>query len=307
MSGVENRNIGLDLIRSVAIIMVLISHSRNILHYDSLVLGEGMWRLSVFGFYGVELFFVLSGFLIGKILIKKLTSEDVSNFANILLLLKKFWLRRWFRTIPLYILMLLMNYVLFSFSNGIESLKNIPLWRYLFFLQDYNIVSLGFFPESWSLTVEEWFYLIVPIILVISYRYCKNISFTIILVIILVMSIRIIYVLYVGDDNLMWDSDIRKNTFLRLDSLGTGVMFAYLFEKKNTIFDVFSSKKALIFGLCGIIVNMLIYVNDRAFVESLYAKTILFNIVTISWGAVMCYSYNIKIEQNFGGGNNVFK
>lgn len=285
MSGVENRNIGLDLIRSVAIIMVLISHSRNILHYDSLVLGEGMWRLSVFGFYGVELFFVLSGFLIGRILIKKLTSEDVSNFANILLLLKKFWLRRWFRTIPLYILMLVMNYVLFSFSNGIESLKNIPLWRYLFFLQDYNIVSLGFFPESWSLTVEEWFYLIVPIILVIF----------------LVMSIRIIYVLYVGDDNLMWDSDIRKNTFLRLDSLGTGVMFAYLFEKKNTIFDVFSSKKALIFGLCGIIVNMLIYVNDRAFVESLYAKTILFNIVTISWGAVMCYSYNMKIEQNFGG------
>lgn len=145
MEKMTNRNIGLDLIRSMAIIMVLISHSRGIFHSDTSILGEGMWRLSICGFYGVELFFVLSGFLIGRILIKMLASEEITDYKGIWLFLRKFWVRRWFRTIPLYLLMLVVNCLLFCFISGVENLKSIPLWRYFFFLQNYNPVSLGFF------------------------------------------------------------------------------------------------------------------------------------------------------------------
>ena len=65
----DNRNIGLDVIRTIAIFMVIVSHGRHILHFDSVIFGQGLWRLSIFGYYGVELFFVLSGFLIGRILV----------------------------------------------------------------------------------------------------------------------------------------------------------------------------------------------------------------------------------------------
>ena len=299
MSEFTNRNIGLDLIRAMAIIMVLISHSRHILHADSFLLGDGMWRLSVCGFYGVELFFVLSGFLIGRILIKMLTSGNINNWANILLFLKEFWVRRWFRTIPLYILMFIVNYVLF-FGGNSEHI-HIPLWKYLLFWQNYDPVSLSFFPESWSLCVEEWFYVTIPITLTISYKYRKNVSFVIVSVILLVTFARIIYVLYVGSDNLMWDYQIRRNTFLRLDSLGIGMILACIFLQKKA-FEIFSSKQALILGLCGILFNMFLFMNNREFVESIYAKTVLFNTTSISWGLVMCYAYNIKIEQKFGGG-----
>lgn len=307
MEKMTNRNIGLDLIRSMAIIMVLISHSRGIFHSDTSILGEGMWRLSICGFYGVELFFVLSGFLIGRILIKMLASEEITDYKGIWLFLRKFWVRRWFRTIPLYLLMLVVNCLLFCFISGVENLKSIPLWRYFFFLQNYNPVTLGFFPESWSLSVEEWFYLIVPIILAVAYKSLRNVPFAITMVVILVMFMRIIYVLYIGNENLAWDSDIRKNTFLRLDSLGIGMMFAYVFSRKESIFRLFFSGKSLFFGLLGIGLNMFLYVNTKEFIDTLYAKTVLFGITSISWGLVMCYAYNLKIKHKFGGGGVLFE
>ena len=296
----SNRNIGLDLIRSIAIIMVLIAHSGGIFHNDISIVGEGMRRLSICGVYGVELFFVLSGFLIGRILIKMLISEEITDRKGIWLFLRKFWVRRWLRTIPLYLLMLVANCLFLYFISGIENLKSIPLWRYFFFLQSYNPVSLGFFPESWSLSVEEWFYLIVPILLVVAYKSFNNIPLTIILVVLLVMFIRIIYVLYIGSENLAWDSEIRKNTFLRLDSLGIGLMFAYVFIKKESIFRLFFSKTLLFLGILGIVLNMFLHINSKEFINALYLKTLFFDITSISLGMVMCYVYNMKIKHSFG-------
>lgn len=307
MEKMTNRNIGLDLMRSMAIIMVLIAHSGGMFHSENSIFGEGMWRLFIFGVYGVELFFVLSGFLIGRILIKMLTSEKIADCRDIIWFLRKFWVRRWFRTIPLYLLMLVVNCLLFCFISGVENLKSIPLWRYFFFLQSYNPVSSGFFPESWSLSVEEWFYLVVPIILVVAYKKFKNIPLTIIMVVLFVMSMRIIYVLYIGSENVSWDSDIRKNTFLRLDSLGIGMMFAYVFSKKANVFRLFFSLPSLFLGLVGILINMFLFVYTPEFMNTLYAKTLFLDITSISWGVVMCYAYSIEIKHRFGGGGVIFE
>jgi peptidoglycan/LPS O-acetylase OafA/YrhL len=106
------------------------------------------------GTLGVEIFFVLSGFLIGQILLRDF--EQGVNFKKLL----HFWKRRWIRTIPVYYLVLFLKFVLAP-AIGINI-----IWYFLF-LQN-NIYGIDFFGVSWSLVIEEWFYLLIPFGLLIS-------------------------------------------------------------------------------------------------------------------------------------------
>src|SRR5688572_4697894 len=83
------RKIGLDLPRALAITLVLVSHFVK--------------RCEILGFYGVELFFALSGFLIGGILYRDLAASPGWTFPRV----KHFWFRRWWRTLPNYYLFLI--------------------------------------------------------------------------------------------------------------------------------------------------------------------------------------------------------
>src|SRR5690606_23816971 len=86
--------------RSAAILLVLIGHCSYFLPNDG---GYLQQILSVFGFVVVEIFFVLSGFLIGKILLQMFEAQLTSQ--SVMLFLK----RRWFRTLPNYSLILIIN------------------------------------------------------------------------------------------------------------------------------------------------------------------------------------------------------
>ena len=91
-----NRIFGLDIMRATAILMVVFSHVLWILPIRKNLVSE---VLSLSGLLGVEIFFVLSGFLIGRIIFNsfvngKFTIKEVSYF----------WIRRWFRTLPNYYL-----------------------------------------------------------------------------------------------------------------------------------------------------------------------------------------------------------
>ena len=104
------------------------------------------------GYFGVEIFFVLSGFLIGGILIRDFSKSATGGT------LVRFWCRRWLRTLPLFYLFVVVNLVIDRAHGGPAA----GWWSNLFFLQ--NLTSAGgpFFRESWSLAVEEWFYLLAP-------------------------------------------------------------------------------------------------------------------------------------------------
>ena len=107
---------------------------------------------------GVAIFFVLSGFLIGGILVK-LLERNPPSFA----LLLNFWNRRWLRTLPMYFLILgILLIFTFTMNPG-----NFPpnFARYLFFVQNFNNRPEHFFGESWSLCIEEWFYFVIPLLL----------------------------------------------------------------------------------------------------------------------------------------------
>ena len=108
------------------------------------------------GSVGVDLFFVLSGFLIGGILWR--TGAQLRSGR----VLMGFWLRRWLRTLPNYYFFLVVA-VLVLLATRPQSID--WLHRVLptaLFVQNFAQRVTPFFPESWTLAVEEWFYLLFP-------------------------------------------------------------------------------------------------------------------------------------------------
>jgi peptidoglycan/LPS O-acetylase OafA/YrhL len=143
------------VVRSAAILLVLASHCG-----DSFATWRGdqaPWWLSVSGFFGVELFFVLSGFLIGRLLIRAIAAKPTMRAWGV------FMLRRWMRTLPLYFIWLAFLLALWPprfWEPGHWALASDYLLRYATLTQNLAWpMRDGWFGVSWSLTVEEWFYL----------------------------------------------------------------------------------------------------------------------------------------------------
>ncbi|HSW88549.1 MAG TPA: acyltransferase [Candidatus Saccharimonadales bacterium] len=205
----QKRNFGLDVLRASAILFVLFNHVLNyfITFHRSTIIGD------ISGILGVEIFFVLSGFLIGKILLTSF-GEGSSHHA-----IKNFYIKRWFRTLPLYYFLL----VIFIIIAAISTRKLDFYFLHFVFLQ--NFLPLKFFSISWSLAIEEWFYLLVPLLLFFSYKlqfFTKRTMTFLLLFIIAIISIRVAYISFFHPTF----DDIRKNTFLRFDSLFIGVLLA---------------------------------------------------------------------------------
>ena len=158
------RVFGLDLLRALAIAGVLGAHAASLIdphmpwwfHFTS----HG-------GFYGVELFFVLSGFLIGRILVG--TGEQLRETSSLV----TFYVRRWFRTLPLFGLFLGVK-ILLELSLRGQRYAFAEVLAHGFFLRNVGTLNLKFFGESWSLAVEEWFYLLFPAALWVGLKVSKR-------------------------------------------------------------------------------------------------------------------------------------
>ncbi len=103
----HDRIFGFDILRACAIIFVVAVHGRF------LVEGTFLYDFPYLIFAdGVDLFFVLSGFLIGTILLKEISTSKSFTFSQ----LTNFWKRRWFRTLPNYYLILLVNVIIVKYN-----------------------------------------------------------------------------------------------------------------------------------------------------------------------------------------------
>jgi peptidoglycan/LPS O-acetylase OafA/YrhL len=147
-TSISNRNSNLDLLRATAICLVIVHHGIQASPLPSSWIKE----VANFGRYGVDLFFVLSGWLIGG-----LYWRELRTFGNVAIRL--FWVRRWLRTIPPYAAALLISW------GAVYVTRQEPFdFGYLFFFQNYY-EQIPFFLVSWSLCVEEHFYLMMPIVM----------------------------------------------------------------------------------------------------------------------------------------------
>jgi peptidoglycan/LPS O-acetylase OafA/YrhL len=155
----------LDGIRGLAISLVLwwhvISFTLGGLDSNHHPLLASILKFSRFAWSGVDLFFVLSGFLIGGILLDEVTSP--SYFST-------FYIRRAYRIVPLYLLVLSAT-LLTTAHSGIRRMGVLgyvtEFAYYLFFVQNIRMVATGSFGDmgldvTWSLAVEEQFYLTLP-------------------------------------------------------------------------------------------------------------------------------------------------
>lgn len=280
---------GLDVLRALAILFVVIGHGRN------LMTPEIYKYVKVFVFDGVSIFFVLSGFLIGGILIKileeqKLTANTIFNF----------WIRRWFRTLPNYFfilaLLLLLN-ILFT-ANFIFFDKI----KYFFFSQNIYYEHPTFFPEAWSLSIEEWFYLLIPVIMFVILKYLKfSVKSTIIItavgIILLVTLFRYYrFENYEIDTLTSWDRVFRKQVVTRLDSLMYGIIGAYVFYYSNTLW--YKYKKLCLF--LGILLFIIIKFNLLNFERfGLYHCVFSFSIVSIATLLITPFLSSIKSGKGF--------
>ncbi|MDB5730828.1 MAG: Acyltransferase family [Variovorax sp.] len=157
----DRRYLGLDLARSTAIGLVLVCHGCSVWQaYFGLQAPN--WLLMT-GSFGVELFFVLSGFLIGGILLELIEKRPTFREWGI------FMIRRWMRTLPLYFAWLL---VMALWDPPPAGQVAIYLQRYALLLQNFAwpMPADNWFAVSWSLAVEEWFYLLFSAFLFLAAR-----------------------------------------------------------------------------------------------------------------------------------------
>jgi len=142
------RQPGLDLLRTAAILLVAVFHI-HLEHAPRFLL-----PVQQCGWMGVDLFFVLSGYLIGSQLLRPYTRNAVPS-------VRLFFLRRAFRVLPAFLVVLFVYFLFPAFRER----PNLPdLWRFLTFTQNFGLQAPAAFSHDWSLCVEEHFYLVLPLL-----------------------------------------------------------------------------------------------------------------------------------------------
>lgn len=150
----RERQPGLDLLRALAIIVVVIYHA-------ALFGFKLPGRVDRFGWIGVDLFFVLSGYLIGGQLLAPLARGSTINLGL-------FFARRALRIMPAYFAVLAIYLLLPSWREYPDMSQ--PLWKFLLSVQNIALHGGTAFSHAWSLAVEDQFYLALPFLLLFLCR-----------------------------------------------------------------------------------------------------------------------------------------
>ncbi|MCT7405731.1 acyltransferase family protein [Aliarcobacter cryaerophilus] len=235
-------NPSIDGLRGIAISLVLIFH---------------IWpEYFSFGYVGVDIFFVLSGYLITQIIYTKLESNSFS--------LKEFYRNRIRRIFPALIVVLLATSFigyLFMFPSELKQLGQ-HIKSSAFFYENFRLIGeVGYWDESatlkpllhfWSLAIEEQFYIFWPLILILLYKVRLNIVLTLAILFLILFTIPLIA-----------EIDKFYHTLSRAWELALGGLIFIISYKYKNIFEVLNKYKYLVY--IAFFISIAISYNNTSF------------------------------------------
>lgn len=265
-----SRSFNIDILRALAVLLVLGAHldtgdNVSFFGFESLI---HFWKEG--GWQGVDLFFVISGFLISGLLFKEYRlHKSIRPFH--------FLIRRGFKIYPMYYFFLMLT----PFSLWWQ-VKPIGYLTETFFLQNYIYKIWG---HTWSLAVEEHFYFLIVFLFFTLYRNFDNpfqyFPRLFIFAAIATLFIRYLTFIYVPYTNMTH----QFATHLRMDALGFGVLLAYFYNFRKTDLQRFVERWQwflLIFGVIGVFPSFLF-----PFFKTTYFGPLIFSLNYLSFGALL--------------------
>jgi peptidoglycan/LPS O-acetylase OafA/YrhL len=275
----------LDFLRGMAILLVLFRHN------------EIIGFLRTMGWMGVDLFFVLSGFLVAGLLFKEYKKFGSIRPAH-------FLIRRGFKIYPIYYLALPLYIVAFLFIGG----QTNPLgWLSdAFFVQNYTYGWGYLFGASWSLAVEEHFYFGLAVVFWLVTRKPRGsakksrigVETAILSIMILCLALRIV-------SNIFFPDQTSRNftmTQFRIDSLLAGVLVAYMYYFKNErLRNIFSKTGKFALPAAFLLLAFTPFVEP---IGSFFVMTIGFTMVYTAFALILVYflmdeTINKKLDRIF--------
>lgn len=273
----SGRNLELDGLRGIAVLMVLAWHFIGIPAWLSPGdVQHALFRIFLFGGAGVNLFFILSGFLITRIALKN--SAVCARFLFV------FYIRRALRILPPYFLLLLLFYLVIWMGMMDEIFNlTIPFWRLATFTQNFWMATNKTYgPDgigvTWSVAIEEQYYWFFPLFFLL---FRTRIG----LVLALTALASIIFRAYlIISDPLANAYAVDVNSFARLDGLALGGIIAFILN--NKLSEYFVRNKLIFKYLLLAMLPLLIFVDRVSAINmALFGQTylnIFFAIVLIN-------------------------
>lgn len=290
-----NRRADLDGVRGFACLSVLILH----IVVGPIQVTRGTWfetiRTAVQPFLvgGVDLFFVLSGFLIGGILLYEKGTPAKDFFLG-------FWRRRIGRIFPVYYLMigvLLALYAVdavFGFAYTKHLLYNqMPVWSYATFTQNFYMVFSGvygnFLGVTWSLAMEEQFYMLLPFAVFFFSR--GTIAKAAVALILLAPVIRTLVW-----QNINWQASYHLSP-ARVDTVMWGVLVAYVVRRPDFMAALASKVRWLdaiiVLAIISVAANTYYFAsaplisNRNTYTLGLFVSTLRYSVLAAMYGLVI--------------------
>jgi peptidoglycan/LPS O-acetylase OafA/YrhL len=219
----DNRYPALHGLRVLAILTVVQYHVTWF--FRPLIVDQELAEMSLRIFFGMDLFFILSGFLIGSILLRSLQLSGTQN-------LRRFYLRRVFRTFPSYYVVLTVLALTLKLTP--EQRHNLP-WEYVYattFLSlHHGTVTMVW---GWSLALEEQFYLTVPLLFFVLHRMRSERARIALLGALWVIALVVRLVIYLRSGpwpGLELYFAIYYRTHTRFDTLVAGILLAFVHDR----------------------------------------------------------------------------
>ncbi|HQU83453.1 MAG TPA: acyltransferase [Pyrinomonadaceae bacterium] len=269
----ENRIPSLDGLRTISILLVIINHWLFVL---------GFGDAGNLGNLGVRVFFVISGFLITGLLLKEIEKTNGIN-------LWKFYFRRSLRIFPPFYF-----YLFVIFLAVVLGFIDIPFKFFLaasFYLSDYLNPLNWLLGHTWSLAVEEQFYLLFPtILLILGIRKTKVF---LLLIILINPFIRVLDFQIFGSDPI-W---VLKGFHANMDSLAAGCLLALFYKNlhQNSVYKRLIRSKIVLIAPLIIILANLQYDHPRIFLGASFTIMNLLIAFCIDWAVTNYDSFAGKI------------